>query len=236
MMRAAVIEIKGLSFHYPDGKQALCDVDLSLKAGEKVALVGTNGAGKSTLLLQLNGILQGSGAVSVGGLPIEKQNLGRIRAMVGLVFQNPDDQLFSPTVYDDLAYGLIYQGLRREEINLLVSTTLETMGMRDSMDRNPYHLSNGEKKRVAIATVLAMHPEVLVLDEPTTGLDPRSRRELISLLADLPQTMLIATHDLDMAARLTWRTVIMNQGRIVADGLTEAILADNTLLDQFGLI
>ncbi len=230
-----IIEIRDLSYIYPDGKQALTGISLSVQAGEKIALVGPNGAGKSTLLYHLNGIFTGQGAIRVGGRELNKSNLGAIRADVGLVFQNPDDQLFSPTVYEDVAYGPIYQGLDKATVKDKVEGALAAVHMEGYAQRNPYHLSGGEKKRIAIATVLSMQPRVLVFDEPTSGLDPRARRELIELLAELPQTLLIATHDLNMVRSLTPRTILLNQGRLVADGPTDRILGDEKLLFANGL-
>ena len=229
------VEIKQLSYMYPDGTAALHSTSLTICQGEKVALVGPNGAGKSTLLLHLNGIFTGEGQVVVDGLPVAPPNLSRIRARVGLVFQSPDDQLFSPTVFDDVAFGPIYQGLPREEVEQRVAFALEAVGMLAYRDRSPHRLSVGEKKRIAIATVLSMRPSVLVLDEPTAGLDPRARRSLIDLLRQLPQTMLIASHDLEMVKELLPRTVVMDQGEIVADGHTQSILSDETLLYRHGL-
>ncbi|GAP14335.1 ABC-type cobalt transport system, ATPase component [Longilinea arvoryzae] len=230
-----IIEIKDLSYAYPDGKQALKDISLTVQSGEKIALVGPNGAGKSTLLYHLNGIFTGQGKIYLGGMELNKQNLGAIRAFVGLVFQNPDDQLFSTTVFEDVAYGPIYQGMDPATVQSRVEEALKAVHMEGYARRNPYHLSGGEKKRIAIATVLSMQPQVLVFDEPTSGLDPRARRELIELLQELPQTLLIATHDLSMVRILTPRTVILNQGSIVADGPTEEILRDEELLFVNGL-
>ncbi|HET7012095.1 MAG TPA: ATP-binding cassette domain-containing protein [Anaerolineales bacterium] len=229
------VEVHGLRFRYPDGHLALDGVDLSIAPGEKVALVGPNGAGKSTLLLHLNGILQGEGDVQVCGWPVGDGNLGRVRAAVGLVFQNADDQLFSPTVFEDVAFGPMYMGLRPEEISRRVATALASVGMQDAGGRVSHHLSSGEKKRVAIATVLAMDPEILVLDEPTAGLDPRSRRGLLRLLAALPQTMLVSTHDLRMVEELFQRTVVLDRGRVVADGATSKLLSDAAFLAAHGL-
>ena len=229
------IEVRNLSFSYPDGHQALKDVTLSIAPGEKVALVGPNGAGKSTLLLHLNGILSGQGRVTVCGLTVEQKNLSRVRAMVGLVFQNPDDQLFSPTVFDDVAFGPLYQGLEPAEVERRVDSALTAVRMTGYARRVSHHLSAGEKKRIAIATVLSMNPEVLVLDEPTAGLDPRARRTLIKLLRDLPMTMLAASHDLAMVRELLPRMVIMDEGRIVADGPTGKLLKDEKLLEAHGL-
>jgi len=229
-------EIEHLSFAYGDGHQALRDVSLGIRPGEKVALVGPNGAGKSTLMLHLNGILRpNSGAVRVGGLTLDDKTVGRVRARVGLVFQDPDDQLFSPTVFDDVAFGPIYQGLAEREVRARVARALADVHMQEYIDRVSHHLSVGEKKRIAIATVLAMEPEFLVLDEPTAGLDPRARRGLITLLRALPQTMLISTHDLRMVAELLPRTVVMDGGRIMADRPTAEALADAALLAAHGL-
>ncbi len=230
-----VIEIKQLTFQYPDGKQALFGIDLVAMPGERIALLGANGAGKSTLLNHLNGIFTGQGEIRIGGLELNKKNLGVIRARVGVVFQNPDDQLFSPTVYDDVAYGPIHLGLDKKAVAEKVEQALRDVNMTEFGPRNPYHLSGGEKKRIAIASVLSMSPQILVFDEPTAGLDPRSRRELIELLVQLPQTMLIATHDLPLVEQLTPRTILMNHGRLVADGPTAAILANEQLLLDNGL-
>ncbi|HMK09832.1 MAG TPA: ABC transporter ATP-binding protein [Anaerolineales bacterium] len=229
------IEVRGLTFSYPDGSPALRGVDLHVAPGEKVALVGPNGAGKSTLILHLNGILRGQGEVQVCGLPMQDDHLGRIRAAVGLVFQNPDDQLFSPTVGEDVAFGPTYMGLAEAEVGRRVEQALAAVGMADSYRRVPHHLSGGEKRRVAIATVLAMEPEILVLDEPTAGLDPRGRRGLIRLLAELPQTMLVSTHDLRMVKELFPRTIVLDEGRVVADAATATLMADAALLAAHGL-
>lgn len=229
------IEIDELSFSYPDGHPALRQVDLSIAPGEKVALVGPNGAGKSTLLLHLNGILVGSGRITVSGMRVEPANFGRIRAAVGMVFQNPDDQLFSPTVFDDVAFGPIYQGLPAEQVRARVAAALQAMHMEAYSERVSHHLSMGEKKAIAIATVLSMQPEVLVLDEPTAGLDPRARRALIHRLQDLEMTMLIASHDLAMVQEAFPRMIIMDEGRIVADGASMTLLGDDALLNAHGL-
>lgn len=229
------IEIENLSFSYPDGHLALSNVSLDIKPEEKVALVGPNGAGKSTLILHLNGILTGRGNVRVCGMEVTKDNLRRMRAMVGLVFQSPEDQLFSPTVYEDVAFGPLYLGLPAEEVSQRVEDALAAVHMSDYTRRVSHHLSMGEKKRIAIATVLSMNPEILVLDEPTAGLDPRSRRSLIDLLRELPLTMLISTHDMLMVRDLLPRMVIMDESRIVADGPTEQLLNDNALLEAHGL-
>ncbi len=231
-----LITIDKLNYSYPDGKNALQNINLTVNAGEKIGIVGANGAGKSTLLLHINGVITGQGTILVDGMECNKHNLGKIRARVGVVFQNPDDQLFSITVHDDVAYGPRYQGLSRDEIDRRVAEALRAVQMSEYADRNPYHLSGGEKKRIAIATVLSMEPEILVFDEPTAGLDPRARRELIELLETLPQTLLIATHDLDLVERMTDRMIIMNSGRIVADGPSKMLLKDENLLLVNGLM
>lgn len=220
---------------YPDGHLALRDVSVRIAPGEKVAIVGPNGAGKSTLILHLNGILMGQGSVTVCGLRVEASNLGRVRAAVGMVFQNPDDQLFSPTVFDDVAFGPIYQGLPPERVKQRVHAALGAVSMQDYSGRVSHHLSAGEKKSIAIATVLSMHPEILVLDEPTAGLDPRARRTLINRLRELPMTMLVSSHDLAMVAEAFPRTLIMDEGRIVADGPSDQLLNDRVLIESHGL-
>jgi len=229
------IDVSDLTFTYPDGRVALRGVNLFVAPGEKVALVGPNGAGKSTLMLHLNGILKGQGEVRVCGTRIEEGSLGEIRAAVGLVFQDPDDQLFSATVFDDVAFGPLYMGLPEDDIRSRVQRALEAVELNDYDDRVCHHLSGGEKKRVAIATVLSMDPEILVLDEPTAGLDPRARRSLIHLLRDLPQTMLVSTHDIPMVAELFERTVVIDEGEIVFDGSTQSLMADRNLLVQHGM-
>jgi cobalt/nickel transport system ATP-binding protein len=229
------IEIQNLNYAYPDGTEALCDVTLNIAPGEKVALVGPNGAGKSTLLLHLNGILSGDGVVYVCGLQVVKENLGRVRSCVGMVFQSPEDQLFSPTVFDDVAFGPLYQGLPHDEVIQRVDRALEAVHMLSYKPRVSHHLSMGEKKRIAIATVLSMHPEVLVLDEPTGGLDPRSRRSLIHLLQELPLTMLVSTHDMQLVREIFPRMIILDEGKVVADGVTQMLLNDALLLEAHGL-
>src|SRR5512138_2404675 len=231
----SVIKVEDLFFSYPDGHAALHGVSLKLCPGDKVALVGPNGAGKSTLMLHLNGILEGRGDIEVGGMRLTREKLPVIRAMVGLVFQNPDDQLFSPTVFEDVAFGPLHMGLPESEVVARVDKALEAVRMSAYRDRLSHHLSVGEKKRIAIATVLSMNPKILILDEPTAGLDPRARRTLINLFRELPITMLVSTHDLAMVKELFPRTVIMDNGEIVADGLTMDLLGNEPLLEAHGL-
>jgi cobalt/nickel transport system ATP-binding protein len=230
-----VLKVEGLSFAYPDGHQALKDVSLTLRRGEKVALVGPNGAGKSTLMLHLNGILNGQGRIEVAGLEVNKQNLPEIRARVGMVFQNPDDQLFSPTVYEDVAFGPLHMGLPEAEVRQRVEEALAQVGMQRYAGRLSHHLSVGEKKRISIATVLSMHPEMLMLDEPSSGLDPRARRSLISLLRGLPLTMLASTHDMLLVRELFPRIIIMDEGQVAADAPTVELWEDVALLEAHGL-
>ncbi|HBL11622.1 MAG TPA: cobalt ABC transporter ATP-binding protein [Cyanobacteria bacterium UBA11162] len=232
------IFIENLSYTYPDGTQALRDVNLSIKANERVALIGANGSGKSTLQLHLNGILMPQqGQVIIGEWPITSQNLPVIRNFVGLVFQNPDNQLFMPTVWEDVAFGPMNLGLRDQELVERVTTAMNAvdMDLENYGQRNPENLSGGEKKRIAIAGVLAMQPQVLVFDEPSAQLDPRSRRQLIDLLQSLQLTQLIATHDLDLALELCDRTVILSQGQVVYDGATEQVMSNPHFLLEHSL-
>ncbi|MFG2620541.1 energy-coupling factor ABC transporter ATP-binding protein [Streptomyces sp. NPDC048507] len=231
--RSAVpsLEVSGVAYAYPDGHQALFGVDLTVGAGERVALLGPNGAGKTTLVLHLNGILGGGvGTVTVAGLPVAKRNLAEIRRRVGIVFQDPDDQLFMPTVREDVAFGPAAAGLRGAELEARVREALEQVGMEAFADRPPHHLSFGQRRRVAVATVLAMRPEILVLDEPSSNLDPASRRELADILRSLEVTVLMVTHDLPYALELCPRAVILSEGVIAADGPTRDLLCDEALM------
>ena len=212
-----IVQVRNLTFAYPDGRQALQGIDLEIAPGEKVGLVGDNGAGNSTLLLHLNGILRGQGSLCVDGLELREDTLRAIRARVGLVFQDPDDQLFSPTVFDDVAFGPLNMGLPEAEVRERTAWALEQVEMGEYARRMPHHLSLGEKKRVAIATVLSMQPAILALDEPSAGLDPHARTSLMALLQGLPQTMLIASHDLEFVQDLCCRAVVLDRGRVVAD-------------------
>jgi len=230
-----VLSVNDLHFSYHNEHIALRGVSFILCEGDKVALVGPNGAGKSTLMLHLNGILTGQGDVIVGNERLTRDNLPAIRAMVGVVFQNPDDQLFSPTVFEDVAFGPLHMGLPKDEVLERVDKALEAVMMSGYKDRLSHHLSVGEKKRIAIATVLSMNPQILILDEPSAGLDPRARRTLINLLRNLPITMLVSTHDMRLVEELFPRTIVMDEGRIVGDGDTKQILSDEKFLNEHGL-
>jgi len=231
------IEVSGLSFQYPDGHAALRDVSFRIPGYEKVALVGANGSGKSTLLLHLNGILRAaSGTVTICGMALNDSNLSRIRASVGLLFQNPDDQLFSLSVYEDVAFGPQHIGLPDAEIKTRVHRALDDVGMSGYAERMSHHMSMGEKKRVALATALSMQPPVLALDEPSAGLDPRGRRGFIEVVSRFDaQTVLISTHDMRLAAQTCSRVILLNAGQIVADGDAATILYDRGLMEQHGL-
>ncbi|WP_436500586.1 energy-coupling factor ABC transporter ATP-binding protein [Actinokineospora sp. HUAS TT18] len=225
------LHVDRLAYAYPDGRQALFGVDLTVEAGERVAVLGPNGAGKTTLVMHLNGVLTaGAGRIEVAGLPVEKANLKEIRRRVGVVFQDPDDQLFMPTVRDDVAFGPANFGLRGAELELRVKQALDAVGMAEHADRSPMHLSGGQRRRVALATVLACDPEILVLDEPSANLEPVARRELAEVLLGLERTMLMVTHDLPYALQLCPRSVLIDNGVIVADGPTRDLLADESLL------
>ncbi|AFY66593.1 energy-coupling factor ABC transporter ATP-binding protein [Geitlerinema sp. PCC 7407] len=232
------ISIQNVFYAYPDGTNALSDINLAIAASEKVALIGANGSGKSTLLMHLNGLLlPESGEMVIGEQIVEPRNLQAVRNFVGLVFQNPDDQLFMPTVWEDITFGPMNQGLRGDALKHRAHHAMMAVGL-DPAHYGPRcasHLSGGEKKRVAIAGVLAMQPQVLVLDEPTAQLDPRSRRQLIQLLRQLPLTQVVATHDLDMALELCDRTVVLSRGHIVYDGPTEAIMTNDAFLEEHAL-
>jgi cobalt/nickel transport system ATP-binding protein len=230
------LEVRGLAFAYPDGHQALYGVDLTVRRGERVALLGPNGAGKTTLVLHLNGILTpGRGSVAVGGLPVEKQHLREIRRRVGIVFQDPDDQLFLPTVGEDVAFGPANFGVTGAALDARVEAALAAVGMGEHRDRSPLHLSGGQRRRVALATVLACEPEILVLDEPSTNLDPVARRELAEVLLGLDTTILMVTHDLPYALQLCPRSVVLDDGVVVADGPTRELLTDTELLRRHRL-
>jgi cobalt/nickel transport system ATP-binding protein len=225
------VRVRGLCHTYPGGGPALDGVDLEVAPGERVAVLGPNGAGKTTLVLHLNGVLTPTqGAVEIGGLAVVKQNLREVRRRVGIVFQDPDDQLFMPTVRDDVAFGPSNLGWSSEEVERRVAAALDAVGMAHAADRPPHHLSFGERRRVAVATVLSMDPEVLVLDEPTSNLDPASRRELAEVIRSLSVTVVLVTHDLPYALELCPRSVLLDRGVVVADARTGDLLADRALM------
>jgi cobalt/nickel transport system ATP-binding protein len=227
------VEVYDLEYEYPGGAKALRGISFKITHGESVGIVGANGAGKSTLLLHLTGILvPGAGSVRVGDYPLTKETLEHIRKHVGMIFQNPDDQLFMPTVRDDVAFGPLNLGLPPEEVERQVDHALETVGAIHLKDRPPYKLSGGEKRAVAIASVLAMAPDILILDEPSSALDPLTRRRLINLLATFEHTKIIATHDLDLVLELCARTIVLFEGKVLADGATSEIFKDEALLHQ----
>jgi len=231
-----VLDVRGLAYAYPDGHQALYGVDLTLERGERVAMLGPNGAGKTTLVLHLNGILTaGAGSVTVSGLEVGGRELREVRRRVGIVFQDPDDQLFMPTVRDDVAFGPRNLGLRGAALEAAVLRALDQVGMAEYADRPPHHLSFGQRRRVAVATVLAMEPELLVLDEPSSNLDPASRRELADIVRSLDVTVLMVTHDLPYALELCPRSVVLSGGVVVADGATATLLADEELMTSHRL-
>lgn len=231
-----IVEARDLIYRYPDGTKGLDGVSFRITHGESVAIVGENGAGKSTLLLHLNGYLTASeGFVRIGDHPITPANINTIRRTVGVLFQNPDDQLFMPTVFDDVAFGPLNLGFDNEEVEEAVTMALDTVGVKHLAKRPPYKLSQGEKRSVTIATVLAMSPDILVMDEPTSSLDPKSRRRLIDQLKTFKHTKIIATHDMDMALDLCERTIVLHAGRVAADGKTGEILRDEKLLAQSNL-
>ena len=226
-----IVEVKNLRHVYPDGTEALRGVSFRITHGESVAVIGANGAGKSTLLLHLNGYLTPSeGAIRIGDFPLTTATLPEIRRTVGMVFQDPDDQLFMPTVFDDVAFGPLNLGLDAAEVEERVQGALARVGAQHLRDKPPYRLSGGEKKRVAIATVLAMSPDILVMDEPTSGLDPFARRQLMALLKDFHHTRIFTSHDLDMVLELCERTIVLHEGEIRADGPTYDIFRDEPLL------
>jgi cobalt/nickel transport system ATP-binding protein len=252
------VKVRGLSYRYPDGRPALKGVDLTIMPGESIALVGPNGAGKSTLLLHLNGILPGTGKNAqalhshgsegssqpngqfepnlwIDGLEVNARNAPEVRRRVGLLFQDPDDQLFSTSVIEDVAFGPLNLGKKKAEARQIALDCLARVDLLEAADRPPHHLSFGERKRVCLAGVLACDPSVLVLDEPSANLDPRGRRRFIHLIRSLPATKLIATHDLEMALELCERTILLDNGQIIANGPTRTILGDPTLLEAHGL-
>lgn len=219
----SVIDVRGLRYKYPDGTQAIDGVDFHLEAGECVALFGANGSGKTTFVLHLNGLLTGEGSIEICGVPLNRKSLAQIRTKVGLVFQDSDEQLFMPTVIEDVAFGPMNQGLASKDALHRAAHALEDVGMASAVQKAPYHLSSGEKRRAAIAGVLVMQPEILVFDEPTTSLDPPGRRDLIRLLRGLPQAKILVTHDVEFAASLATRAVFFERGRVIGEGTVDDV-------------
>ena len=229
------IELIDFSYSYPDGTPALTEITLSIEHGHKVALIGPNGAGKSTLLLAMAGFIKGTGRVLVDGLEVNSKNIRQIRAMLGCCLEDPDDQLFMPTLFDDVAFGPLNMGLDAEQVRARVTEALKTVGLADMADKAPHHLSAGQKRAAAVATILSMSPKIITLDEPDGSLDPRNRNNLISLLKSLPQTLIIATCNMGFAAALADRACLLDRGRIVAHGDAEKIMADAKLMTAHGL-
>lgn len=229
-----VLEVEHLSYTFPDGTVAIKNVSLKVTEGEKLIIAGPNGAGKSTLLLHFNGLLRGNGEIRIGGELISKKNIKELRQKVGLVFQNPDDQLFMPQVLDEVGFGL-FGRMSRSEIEIKIEKILQDLAIEHLAEKSPLQLSLGEKKKVSLATVLVLEPEILVLDEPTSGLDPGSRRWLINYLKEYEKTTIVATHDLDLAWEIGEKIVIMDKGEIVAEGEREEILGNKNLLKKHGL-
>lgn len=235
-MSKQTIELRDLRFSYPDGTEALRGISFQVNYGESVAIVGGNGAGKSTLLQHLNGYLVPTGgSVLVGGNPITRETIASVRRSVGVVFQDPDDQLFMPTVFDDIAFGPLNAGLPAAEVERRVTASLERVGMPHLRERPPYKLSSGEKRSVAIAAVLATEPDILVMDEPSSNLDPRGRRRLMNLLSGFEQTRIIATHDLEMAVEICQRVIVMDHGVVVAEGAPAGVFSDEEKMLKHGL-
>lgn len=231
-----IVELKDVYFRYPDGTEALKGISFKVFHGESVGITGANGAGKTTLLLNLDGhLLPTKGEISIGEIPLTKKTRQEIRKKVGFLFQRPDDQLFMPTVYDDVAFGPINLGLIPEKVDERVKYALEKVGCLHLMRRPPHRLSEGQKRAVAIATVMAMHPDILVMDEPASNLDPKSRRQLINLLKGFKHTKIIASHDLDLILDLCERCIVIKDGTVMTDGSAEAILLNETLLKENSL-
>jgi len=229
------IEIENFSYNYPDGTAALSDITLSVEHGQRLSLIGPNGAGKSTLLLAMAGFIKGTGKVLIDGLQINRKNLKKIRASLGSCLENPDDQLFMPTLFDDVAFGPLNMGLEGEQVKICVADALKTVGLAEMADKAPHHLSAGQKRAAAIATILSMAPKIITLDEPDGSLDPANRNNLIKLLTGLTQTLIIATCNMNFAAALADRAVLLDNGCIIADGDAEKIMSDPKLMIEHGL-
>ena len=229
------IEIKNFSYHYPDGTCALSEINLSVEHGQRVALIGPNGAGKSTLLLAMAGFVKGAGIVFIDGMEVGKKNLKKIRRTIGSCLENPDDQLFMPTLFDDIAFGPLNMRLKDDEINMRVDNALRTVGLTEMVDKAPHHLSAGQKRAAAIATILSMSPKIITLDEPDGSLDPANRNNIIKLLAGLSQTLIIATCNMNFAFAIADRAVLVNNGRIIDDGDAKTIMTNSDLMIENGL-
>jgi cobalt/nickel transport system ATP-binding protein len=229
------MEITSYSYYYPDGTAALHDISLSVEHGCKVVLIGPNGAGKSTLLLAMAGFIKGTGKVLIDGLEVKRKNLRKIRTSIGCCMENPDDQLFMPTLFDDVAFGPLNMGLSPDQVKSSVAGALKTVGLNEMADKAPHHLSAGQKRAAAIATILAMNPKIITFDEPDGSLDPRHRNELVKLLKGLSQTLVIATCNMNFAASIADRAVLIDGGRIIADGQALKIMSDSELMNRHGL-
>jgi cobalt/nickel transport system ATP-binding protein len=232
---AKAIEIKSFSYKYPDGTVALSDINLDIEEKQKVVLIGPNGAGKSTLMLAMAGFVKGQGEIIINGLTVEKKNLKKIRTVIGCCFENPDNQLFMPTLFDDVAFGPLNMGFDVEQVKMRVMQSLRTVGLEAMAEKAPHHLSAGQKRAAAIATVLSMSPHIIALDEPDGNLDPRNREKLVTLLKDLPQTLIIATCNMNFAAAIGDRAILVDKGRIIADGDAKEIMFDTKLMTEYGL-
>jgi cobalt/nickel transport system ATP-binding protein len=229
------VQIENFSYDYPDGTRALADITLSIARGEKVAIIGPNGAGKSTLLLAMSAFLKGAGKITIDGIEASAKNAKKIRRQLGLVMQNPDEQLFMPTVSDDVAFGPMNMALGEDEVKIRTAEALKTVGLEPMGDKPPHHLSGGQKRSAAIATILSMNPKIITMDEPDASLDPRTRNNLTALLKSLSQTLIIATCNMNFAAGLCKRAVLIDEGRIIADGDATRIMGDSALMQTHGL-
>ena len=232
---AGAVEIENFSYDYPDGTKALVGINLSIAGGEKVAIIGPNGAGKSTLLLAMSAFLKGTGKISIDGIEVTAKNAKKVRGVLGLVMQNPDEQLFMPTLFDDVAFGPTNMGLDESEVRSRTAEALKTVGLEGMETKPPHHLSGGQKRSAAIATILSMEPKIITMDEPEADLDPRTRNKLTDLLKSLSQTLIIATCNMDFAAGLCERAVLIDAGRIIADVNARKIMSDANLMQIHGL-
>jgi len=230
-----MLSINHLSIQYPDGTKAVDDISFHIAKGKKVALVGENGAGKTTLMLAIAGVINSTGSINVDGIELQKNTIEEVRKKVGMVFQNPDDQLFMPTIYDDIAFGPRNLGEDEETIRYRVEDRLKLLNIEHLRDKTALHLSGGEKRMAALATVLAMKPEMMLLDEPTAFLDPKARRKLIEILQKLPHTMLISTHDFLFAEAICDEVIVVKSGKLFAQGMPKSLLYDQPLMDEAGV-